>query len=75
MNDKLAATLLARALFPLLKDTEGVCIHFEGKGYIVAKTLDGENNEPIVTVSRDDDMLQYLDLQLLWIHDEPVGNA
>jgi len=78
MMDELHATIFVRALFPLLQENEGVAVHFEGKGYLVCKTanpeLDGDN-EVRVRLIEDDDMLNYPDLQLMWLHDEPVGNA
>ena len=77
-QDKLYQTLFARSLFPLLQENEGVVVHLEGKGYVVCKTanpeLDGDNDIR-VRIIEDDDMLNYPDLQLLWLHDEPVGNA
>lgn len=74
-KDELYCVILAKALFPLLKLTEGVAVHLDGKGYIVSKKFDEEFNEVRVSISRDDDMLYEDDLTLLWIHDEPIGNA
>lgn len=77
-QSKLFETLFARSLFATLQENEGVVVHYEGKGYIVCKTRNLEadgDNELRVRIVEDNDMLQYDDLQLLWLHNEPVGNA
>ena len=71
-------TIFARSLFPLLKENEGVVVHHEGKGYIVWKGANFEadgDHEVRIRVVEDDDVLQYEDLSLIWMHNEPVGNA
>lgn len=79
MNEhELYTSVFGRALHALLQEDEGIVIHFEGEGYLVSKNsniaLDGDDTVR-VRITKDDDMLNYPDLQLMWLHDEPVGNA
>lgn len=74
-NQDLWLAVMGRSLFPLLHLNEGVAVHYEGKGYIVAKLEDEDTHEVQIKVLHDDDMLNQMDLTMLWLHDEPVGNA
>jgi len=69
MNDEIAFPLFVKALSALLKETEGIVIHHEGKGYIV---YCGKEQLHIL---EDADYLNYSNLTMTWMHDEPVGNA
>ena len=78
LDSKLIETLFARSLFATLREDEGVVVHYEGQGYVVCKSRsfeDDGDNEVRVRVYQNDDMLQYPDLSLIWLEDEPVGNA
>jgi len=69
MDEEIVFPLFVRALSALLEETEGIIIHRDGKGYVVYRA-DGQ-----LHVIEDDDYLNYQDLNLTWMHDEPVGNA
>jgi len=76
--DEKYGNVFAQALFPLLQENEGVIVHNEGKGYIVCKSANEEvDGDDVVRVRiiEDDSVLQYPHLNLIWVHDEPVGNA
>ena len=63
------------AMFPLLQENEGVIVHHDGNGFIVAKVFDEEYREIQVKIMHDDSVLQQEDRRLVWLHNEPVGNA
>ena len=71
----LHSNVFAQSLFPLLKENQGVVVHYGNHGYIVAKIFDDEEGEFFIKMIEDDDVLSYSNLQLLQLHDEPVGNA
>ena len=61
--------IFIKGLGQLLKEGEGVVVHFEGKGYIVHR------DSEMLHVLEDESYLTYPDGSLAWMHDEPVGNA
>lgn len=66
------AAILGKSMFPLLKENEGIFVHFDDDGFLVCKVFDEDHQEWQVKVIQDDDALQHPDLQLVWIHDKPM---
>lgn len=63
--------IFGNSLFALLKNTEGVVVHYQGKGYAVAKVLDELTGTYKVKIFENTDYLDFPHLQLLWISEEP----
>lgn len=69
MNTELLYSILGMGYFAVLKPTEGIIVHKDGKAYVIH--MDNEQ----VKITEDNELLQYKDRSWVWMHDEPVGNA
>lgn len=67
--------ILGMSLFSLLQENEGVVVHLDNTAYVVAKLFSDEETQWQITINEDSDLLQQNDRQLVWLHNEPVGNA
>lgn len=69
LTDGELAAIFAMGYFPLLQETEGVIVHYKGRGFVVVH----ENKQ--VKIKHDDDVLKLKDRSLVWVHNEQIGNA
>ena len=59
------ADVYAHALVPFLEVNKGVIVHHNGRGYLVYKALDEENQGVQIRLIENEEALQYPDLAVL----------
>ena len=69
VNHEENSLLLAVALGVAFERNEGVVIHHEGRGYLVALIFNEEHDAWHVTIDQDERLLEYDHLQKMWLHD------